>query len=134
MAICTSRKYTKTILCLADLTHLATISERLIGGDVLDDTSQNNTMLLQVKQAYCAVKTKQGFIPVNGVNDGEAYTHIFSFRWADISPLEIDITRHVVTVGGVNYRILQVENINEQNLVYDLRCIARGADSGITRT
>ena len=131
MGTCTFRKHKTERLCANDLKHLASVLERNIVGDAVFDEEQDATDLQLIMQAWVAIDTGKSVYnaaPINGLNDTNKPTHRISFRVSDLNGLEIDVTKHILEIGGKNYRIVDIDNVNMDNEILDCYCIIRGAE------
>lgn len=130
MAECVFRKYKKEILCLNDLTKIAKIIERTNVGDFIDG-DQNITNEIIVKQVWCAIDTDSvrntnSYKRTNDLNIGKEATHRISMRYDDVYGFSFDVSKHSIEIDSSRYRIIALENKNEQNKIVDLYCIIRG--------
>jgi hypothetical protein len=136
MAVCSFREYKKEILCPSDLKHFARIIERSMQGDALGEEEQNSTELLTVLEAWVAVDTDNftyNYRPINGVNATDRSTHRISFRFSDLNNLQIDVTKHIIEIDSVRYRINELVNVGMDNEILDCFCILRGSDGYISQ-
>ena len=123
---CTYKTISKVRLCVSDLSHLVEVVKRVIAGDRFDDfDEQQNTTLEPLTSFYGACETVSPYRPVTAVNIDSKITHVYYARFTDVS-IEIDVKECALVVGGVNYRIDSIENLNNLNETLAFYCSISG--------
>lgn len=111
--------FPKKIICAGDLNRKITIETREITSPTSVDYTQTFTTKSNV---WSAIKTKSPGVEIfDGVNVKGTATHFFYIRYISNVTFE-DMVEH----NNKYYRILQVENLNEDNLFQVLICCERG--------
>jgi SPP1 family predicted phage head-tail adaptor len=109
-------------LCAGDLDRkISILSRAMVPPANGVDMSMEFTVL---KTPWAGLKTAKGKEVFYASNMQDAVTHVFYIRWYD--GLE---TQHWIQYKGVNYDILEIEDLDERNEWYAIYCNVRGSSS-----
>ena len=121
MTVCKRISITKKKICIVDLKHKVKVQTRAIVPPEGVDYSQ---LLTDVKLAWAALQTKKGVEIFDGTNIIGIATHYFYVR------IIADVTFvNFVEYKDKKYRILDVQNLDEDDEFLLLRCTERGESS-----
>ena len=114
----------KNKICTSDFNRLIQILDRDISPPPRNDTELGEDFA-NVVHVWSSVKTVHGATIFDSVNTEQVLTHIFTTRW-----LGLGITsENWIIYNNSRFKILAVENIDEQNMYTRMRCILRGSVS-----
>jgi len=131
MAKCKRIQIDRTSVCLGDYKDIIEILQRDIEAPQLGDY-QAMEVLTVVDTPFAGIKTlgginvgAHGVKRFAGVNITDETTHIFLLPFADFY-MDIEIKNHFLRYDGRLFRILSVDNINEDELTIMYQCTERG--------
>ena len=114
----------KEKICTSDFNRLIQILDRDISPPPRNDTELGEDFQ-NVVHVWASVKTVNGATIFDSVNTEQVITHIFTTRY-----LGLGITsENWIIYNNNRFKILAVENIDEQNMYTRMRCILRGSVS-----
>lgn len=117
-------------ICAGDMTQIAELQGRNLRGAKLGSNSHtiNFTTVVTMR---CAIATlKPGTIVFDGSND-RAASHDFFMNYVDFPSVTAE---NWILYDGREFDILNVENLEEQNRFFRLRCNERGTDSNVVNS
>ncbi len=118
MTICKRVNITKKKVCIGDLKKKVKVQVRsIVAGDGVD-YSQN---IVDLKEVWAAIQTSRGSEIFDGTNIIGVATHFFYIRKINNVTFE-----NFVEYNSKKYRILDVQNLDEDDLFLVLRCTERG--------
>lgn len=118
MTICKRVSITKKKVCIGDLRHRIKVQIRSI---VAPDDIDYSQEITDLRTVWAAIQTSRGSEIFDGTNVIGVATHFFHIRKID------NVTfQNFVEYNNNKYRILDVQNLDEDNLFLVLRCTIRG--------
>lgn len=127
MSLCTYKRFKKTKLCTADLTHRIEIQSRVVGGvefGVVEPVAVFTTFYTP----WAAIESVSGVQKFNNVDIGERPTDLFYVRY-DAAIGALEVSSNFILYNNKRFRILAIENINRDNTTLVIQCTDRGDES-----
>lgn len=123
MAICSFKSRKDVRICSGDLDRAILIQVRtLVSPEDTDGDVDYNETFSEFIVFWSLIETVKGETVFDESNVEQVVTHKFYIRYAP------DITfQDWVTYNDKNYKIIDVQNINERDEFYLLRCTLRGS-------
>lgn len=118
MSICKRVNITKKKVCIGDMTKKIKVQTRSIVAPDNVDYSQD---IKDFKEVWAAIQTSKGSEIFDGTNIIGVATHFFYIRRIDGVTFE-----NFVEYNSKKYKILDVQNLDEDDLFMVLRCTERG--------
>lgn len=118
MTVCKRINITKKKICIGDLKKRVIVQTRAIVPPEGVDYSQ---LITDLKTVWAAIQTSKGSEIFDGTNVIGVATHFFYIRKIDNVTFE-----NFVEYNSKEYRILDVQNVDEDDLFLLLRCTERG--------
>jgi Phage head-tail joining protein len=125
---CTTKKFSDEKLCVSDLRNFLSVFDRQIKGDHPDIATIATTDLVPVLEVWAACKTVNAWQQAQNVDSDRKVTHKFYVRALDWT-IQFDKQKHFIK-STENYRIHDIENVNEQNQIIVLNCERIGQGIG----
>ena len=127
MSRCNFIRFDTPKICIADLNKRVQLVKRAIVAPVGQSIYQNNTPLENtydfelVATLWAAVKNIKGDAILDGVATNDIPTHWFYTRY------RTDVTNdNWLILNGYYYRIMQVQNMMEDNTYLQIKCLKTG--------
>lgn len=108
-------------VCVGDLSTKITLCTRTISAPALSSVDYGETFT-EVKTLYALVDTTRGLQTFDGVNITNPYSHLFYIRYDASVTFE-----YWIKYNSEYFRIIDVENLNEENRFLLMRCTKRGS-------
>ena len=130
MSVCTFKRFKKTKLCAADLTHRIEIQSRVVGGVSFGEV-EPVAVFTTLFTRWAAIESVGGIRSAGGVqnfskvNTGESPTDFFYVRY-EAALSELEVSNNVILFNNKRFRILSIENINRDNSTLVIQCTDRG--------
>ena len=118
MTICKRINITKKKVCIGDLKRRIKVQIRTI---VPPDEIDYSQQITDLKEVWAAIQTSKGSEIFDGTNVIGVATHFFYIRKIDNVTFE-----NFVEYNNEKYRILDAQNLDEDDLFLVLRCTKRG--------
>ncbi len=116
-------KFQRSIICTGDFNKRITLQHPVITGNTNINTSSSRTFT-DIGKFWAAVKTKPGTQFFDGVNLIETVTTDFYINFTT----SIDLLKEIwVLYKNKRYKIIPIENINEDDLIIKLRANEKGS-------
>ena len=126
MAICRPKRFPKDKICTADLRHKVFIKLRQQRATKLGE-QEAEEVFTTIASPFAAITTLRGTQRFNGINIDDRATHLFNFRYSSfLNDLDVEHGNHFIEFKNKNYRILEITNQNENNLILFFQTTERG--------
>jgi len=120
MAVCEVKQRTHKRVCIGSLNHKIEIYVRSIEAPVEGGVDFSDNFTLK-KTVWAMVETVSGETMFNASNIETVVTHQFYIRYIP----DVDIV-DVIVYGGLRYKIVNVENLNNENYFILIKASDRG--------
>lgn len=121
MNCCNQSKTSEESLVFDKLIGIGTVSVEM--PNTIDGVPQKVFTLILSAQANIKTKTTRNFD--NGVNLGDTITTIFTIRWR---PTFDDTKSYYIKFKNKNFKVRNIENINEEDKYIKFTTVERGED------
>ncbi len=123
MPDCIQIKRKKERVCIAGMNHRIDVFVRSIQPITKDEVDFGEAFTNKIT-VWALLDTKRGIQFFDKVNIEQTTTHRFIFRFIP------DVTfERFITFKGIRYRVMNCENLQEEDTFHQWDCIARGDDT-----
>lgn len=126
---CSTLRFPKVKICLGDLRHKIDLANRVAVGQSPDDWDSSGVTFTSYATVWSAIRTTAGVFTgvarFSGTSIDPNATHMFYIRhrtdWRDIEAGNV-----FVLMGDRRFRVLRVDNNNEDKIFDIIQCTERG--------
>lgn len=130
MATCKRIRIARNKLCRGDLRDTISIVSRTLGESLPGELTGTEVFTDVITGVQTAIKTIKGAAQFTGINIHPDATHLFYVIFSTLYlTLEVEENNHMINLYGELYKILRIENDNENDEFLVFQCTNRGDES-----
>lgn len=130
MGSCKIKRIYRNKLCRGDLRDTISIVSRTLGESLPGELTGTETFADVITGVQTAIKTIKGPAQFTGINIHPDATHLFYVIFSTLyATNEVETKNHMIDLYGELYKILRIENDNENDEFLVFQCTNRGNES-----